>query len=89
VATFGLWRRLRRATELILAAYCLVFASTLPGWGNDGVLPYQLEVYVNGQPKNLIMGFADEGEGAFAARPADLSALGIALSDDAKNRKLV
>lgn len=35
------------------------------------------------------MGFADEGEGAFAARPAELAALGVALSDEAKNRKLV
>jgi outer membrane usher protein FimD/PapC len=67
----------------------LVFAYALPGWGNERVLPYQLEVYLNGQPTQQILGFEDQGEGRFAAQPYDLESIGVAISDEVRNRTLV
>lgn len=81
--------RSRRLTELVFAAFVVVFASALPGWSNDLVLPYQLEVYVNGHPKNLVMGFRDDGNGAFSARPDDLASLGIVVPDTLRKQDTI
>lgn len=86
---FSWSRPWRRATELVLVALFCVVASALPGRGEDAVLPFQLEVYVNGQATKLIVGFDDLGGGRFAAFADDIVDIGIVPPEGQRGRMLV
>ena len=60
-----------------VVALALLFASTAAA--SDVLLPLQLDVEVNGEPRNVLVGFEERKPGRLAAKRVDLAALGLGV----------
>lgn len=84
-------RRPRRAETpfaLGLLIYVLACLIAWPALAGQADLPLQLEVSINGQPANLLGGFAELG-GDLASTPAELAEIGLALPEALKAQPMV